>query len=269
VEEIDAANALRRVYPGAVHLSQGDTYVVQTLDLKKRVALARRQNVNYYTETLETSEVRILRTMESKIVGPVQVYYGQVKVRQHIISYRRMQQFTETVLDETPVSLPPDTFETMATWWDMPKGTLDRLNKQGHDWLAAMHAAEHACIGMLPMFAMCDRWDLGWLSINTHPDTGQPQIIVYDAYPGGVGITEKGYRLLPAWWAATLKLIEECPCDGGCPSCVQSPKCGNNNTRLDKDGAAYLLRALLASSTPTLSSSQRTQRLSQKKGATV
>ena len=250
LEEVDAANALRRVYPGAVYLSQGDTYVVQSLDLHKRVALARRQDVNYYTETLETSEVRILRAMQSRIVGPVTAYYGQVKVRQHIISYRRMQQITETVLDETPLSLPADTFETTATWWDMPAATLQALERAGHDWLAAMHAAEHACIGILPLFAMCDRWDTGGLSINTHPDTGSPQIIIYDGYPGGVGITEKGYDLLPEWWAATLRLVEECPCDGGCPSCVQSPKCGNNNTRLDKAGAVILLRALLANSPP-------------------
>ncbi len=248
LEEVDAANALRRVHQGAVYLHQGETYVVDELDLRRRVALARREDVNYYTEAVETSDVRLGQALLSSTVGGVKVHYGDAHVRQHILSYRRLQQFSETVLDETLLTLPPDSFDTRATWWDMPEQTLRALERRGHDWLAAMHAAEHACIALLPLFAMCDRWDIGGLSINIHPDTGKPQIIIYDGYPGGVGITEKGYHILKEWWTATLKLIEECPCEGGCPSCVQSPKCGNNNTRLDKEGAAFLLRALLRDS---------------------
>ena len=246
LEEIDASAAFQRVFPGAVYLHQGETYVVGSLDLRRRVALSRREDVNYYTEAREFSDVRLGGAVAHKLMGKVRVYYGHAKVREQVVSYRRLQQFTETVLDEAPLSLPADTFATMATWWDMPSRALDELGRAGGDWLAAMHAAEHACIGILPLFAMCDRWDIGGLSINVHPDTGKPQIIIYDGYPGGVGITEKGYELLVEWWAATLRLIEECPCEGGCPSCVQSPKCGNNNDRLDKDGAAVLLRALLA-----------------------
>ena len=246
LEEIDASAAFQRVFPGAVYLHQGETCVVEALDLRRRVALSRREDVNYYTEAREFSDVRLGGAVTHKLMGNVRVYYGHARVREQVVSFRRLQQFTETVLDEAPLSLPANTFATMATWWDMPPRALDELGRGGGDWLAAMHAAEHACIGILPLFAMCDRWDIGGLSINVHPDTGKPQIIIYDGYPGGVGITEKGYDLLAEWWAATLRLIEECPCEGGCPSCVQSPKCGNNNDRLDKDGAAVLLRALLA-----------------------
>ncbi len=250
LEEIDAANALRRVYPGAVYLHQGESYVVKDLDLRRRVALARSEDVNYYTEAREASEVRLLEAVATQAIGQTKVHYGRAAVTQRVVSFRRLQQFSETVLDETPLALPADSFETMATWWDIPTAWMEDLRGRMRDPLAAMHAAEHAAIGILPLFAMCDRWDIGGLSINLHPDTNRPQIIIYDGYPGGVGITEKGYHILAEWWAATLKLIEECPCADGCPSCVQSPKCGNNNDRLDKDGAVILLRRLLAEIAP-------------------
>ncbi|NLE76377.1 MAG: DUF1998 domain-containing protein [Chloroflexi bacterium] len=148
------------------------------------------------------------------------------------------------------LDLPPQTFETAALWFDVPAELLGALAAEGRDPAGALHATEHACIGLLPLFALCDRNDIGGLSTARHPDTEQGQVFIYDAYPGGVGIAERGFAQLPELWQAALELIRSCPCRNGCPSCVQSPKCGNNNDPLDKAGAARLLELLLWNSVP-------------------
>jgi DEAD/DEAH box helicase domain-containing protein len=162
-----------------------------------------------------------------------------------VIGYRRIQHFSETVLGEEPLDMPLTEYETVAMWLDVPPELPSLLAARGLDFLGGIHAAEHAAIGILPLFAMCDRWDIGGLSTPRHPDTDAAQIFIYDGFPGGVGIAEKGFELLPELWAATLDVIKACPCSGGCPSCVQSPKCGNFNQPLDKQAAAIILGWLL------------------------
>jgi DEAD/DEAH box helicase domain-containing protein len=173
------------------------------------------------------------------------VYWGAVRVAQQVVGYKRVRQFSEANLGETPLDMPINTFETRALWWDAPPEWKKHLARRGWNYLGGLHAVEHAAIGLLPLFAMCDRWDIGGLSTPRHPDTERPQIFIYDGYPGGVGITEQGFDLLTDLWEATLAAIKDCPCDDGCPSCIYSPKCGNNNEPLDKKAAIWILESLL------------------------
>ena len=143
------------------------------------------------------------------------------------------------------LDLPPQQFITEALWFDLPQKAIDRVTAERLDSAGGLHAVEHAAIALLPLFALCDRNDIGGVSTPFHPDTGKAQIFIYDAYPGGIGIAEKGFDIIADLWAATLHTIEKCPCQDGCPSCVQSPKCGNNNKPLDKEAAKILLEGLL------------------------
>ncbi|MBU1746080.1 MAG: DEAD/DEAH box helicase, partial [Chloroflexi bacterium] len=247
LESIDAATALYQVHPGAVYLHQGESYLVKELDLLSRTAYVVPTEAKFYTQSKDSVDVHIVRSTRSRLVGRAPgtpAYLGVVRVRTQVIGYRKKRQYTDEVLDEVPLNLPPTEFDTVAVWWDLPDKLIRQLKTRGRDVPGGLHAMEHACIGMLPLFAMCDRLDLGGLSTECHVNTGQPQVFVYDAFPGGVGIAEKGFNILEQWWAATLQAIVECPCEDGCPSCVQSPRCGNNNDPLDKDVARIMLEAL-------------------------
>ncbi len=159
--------------------------------------------------------------------------------------FKKKRQFTEEVIGEEFLDLPPQRFYTQALWFSIPEGLQQGLLRERLDFSGGLHAAEHAAIAMLPLFALCDRNDIGGVSTPLHPDTGESGIFIYDAYPGGVGIAERGFELVEKLWRTTLQAITECPCQGGCPSCIQSPKCGNNNKPLDKKAAAAILRGLL------------------------
>jgi DEAD/DEAH box helicase domain-containing protein len=245
LEEIDSATAFRRIHPGAVYLHQGECFVVSELDLRRRVARARPVEADYYTQPREISELSVVRCWREEQVGRAQACYGEVEVTEQVIGYRRKQLFSDSVLGEEDLDLPPRSFETTALWFDVPPVARERVNREELDFQGGLHAVEHAAIGILPLFAMCDRQDIGGLSTPHHADTGKAQIFIYDGFPGGVGITEKGFELLPELWEATLRTIAECPCEAGCPSCIHSPKCGNNNEPLDKAAAVVILRALL------------------------
>ena len=168
-----------------------------------------------------------------------------MRVTTQVVGFRRKQRGSESVLSVEPLDLPPLSYETRSLWFDIPEAAVAELQRRGLDLAGGLHALEHAAIAILPLYAMCDRNDIGGLSTSMHPDTGRAQVFIYDALPGGVGISEKGYQILPDLWRATLQLLRECPCDEGCPSCVQSPKCGNNNQPLDKQAAAVILDALV------------------------
>ena len=169
-----------------------------------------------------------------------------MEVSNTIWGVKKKRRITEEFLGEEILDLPPQVYHTQALWFDIPQVAQDRIMDDHVDFPGGLHAAEHAAIGMLPMFAMCDRADIGGLSTPMHMDTAKPQIFIYDGHPGGVGITEKGFHLIRELWRTTLDALEGCPCEYGCPSCIQSPKCGNNNEPLDKTAARYILEALLA-----------------------
>lgn len=245
IEEMDAATAHFRVHPGAVYLHQGASYVVSELDWREGLALARPMDVDYYTQPRELNNITIVRSLRHHELPLCVAYCGQVRVVSHVVGYARKKQFSDEVLSNEPLDLPPQTFETMAVWWDLPPEMAYLVSREGLDLAGGLHAVEHASISMLPLLAMCDRLDLGGVSTVRHPDTERPLICVYDAYPGGVGLAERGFEALEAWWTATLEAIRNCPCTSGCPSCIHSPKCGNNNEPLDKGAAIHILQMLL------------------------
>lgn len=246
MEELEETTALGRVYPGAVYLHQGESYLIERLDLEHGLAYATPAELDYYTEPREVNSVRVNQTWHSKRLGPSGVCFGELLVTQQVVGYRRLKQQTGEVLLDEPLDLPEQSYLTTGVWFDVPADIMQKVTVQGLDVAGGLHALEHAAIGILPLFAMCDRQDIAGLSTPLHPDTGRAQVFVYDALPGGIGIAEKGYEILRELWSATLTAIRECPCQDGCPSCIQSPKCGNNNQPLDKKAAILILRNLLA-----------------------
>jgi DEAD/DEAH box helicase domain-containing protein len=247
MEVIEGTSALYRVHPGAIYLHQGESFLVRELDLAVGHAILEPVRASYYTQPREINDVRILHAVAQKELGPATATLGQVRVTQQVIGFRRVQQFREETLSLEDLDLPAQTFDTVALWWDVPNAIAARVARRRLNMTGGLHAVEHASIGLLPLFAMCDRWDIGGLSTPHHPDSGTALIFLYDAFPGGVGISEKGFDLLADLWRATYDTVRDCPCDDGCPSCIQSPKCGSNNDPLDKQAAVLILAELLRS----------------------
>ena len=245
LETIEASVAFFQIHPGAVYLHQGESYFVTRLDLTSHTAYAEPTTAAYYTQTKELTDLHIIRVTRNKRCGQVTVYLGEAEVTTTVVGFKKKAQFTEEVIGEDPLDLPPQHFPTVAIWFDLPSEAIVRLTEEQLDFAGGLHAVEHAAIGILPLFALCDRNDIGGVSTPLHPDTGRAQVFIYDAYPGGVGIAEKGFDLIRELWQTTLRVIKECPCQEGCPSCIQSPKCGNNNKPLDKRAAQLLLEGLI------------------------
>jgi len=246
IEDIDADTAFYRVHPGAVHLHMGEPYLITNLDREARIAYARPTSADIYTQPLETSDVHIVRSLESRPVSGTNLYLGQLRVRQQVVGYRRRLQFTGETVSVEPLDLPAQEYITEGFWFHVPDDITGPLQALEMDMAGGLHAVEHACIAMLPLFAMCDRDDIGGLSTPVHPDTGESEVFVYDGLPGGVGIARQGYAVIEDLWRRTRDLIRDCPCTEGCPACIQSPKCGNNNVPLDKAAAVHILTRLLA-----------------------
>ena len=246
IETLEKNNALFFLHTGAVYIHQGESFLVNRLDLIANIAYAEPTTAAYYTVTKEITDLHILNTYLKKKHGQVSVCLGEVEVTTCVTGFKKKAQFTEEVIGEEPLDLPPINFPTTALWFDVPENIIHDIAKAGLDLAGGLHATEHASIAMLPLFAMCDRNDIGGVSTVCHPDSGKAQVFIYDGYPGGVGIAEKGYELVEQLWQATLATIDECPCTDGCPSCIQSPKCGNNNQPLDKKAARMILRKLLS-----------------------
>ena len=244
LETIGAETALSQVHPGAIYLHYGEPYLVMQLDLAAHAAYVVPANAPYYTQARELTDLRVLGALKEKATRQVSSYLGEVEVTNSVVGFRRKLQFTEEVVGEEPLDLPPQRFDTIALWFDIPADATAQIAEARLDFAGGLHALEHCSIAILPLFALCDRNDLGGVSTPLHADTGEAQIFIYDAHRGGTGIAEKGFELVHHLWQETLRVIEECPCDEGCPSCIQSPKCGNNNHPLDKKAAQIILKAL-------------------------
>ena len=244
LETVDSAVAFSQIHPGAVYLHKGDPYLIVRLDIEGRTAWARLHAEPYYTVTRELTDIKVLSLASQRVLHGAEVCLGTVDVSRTVVGFKRKRQLTEEVIADELLDLPTQSFETVALWWEAPEAALAQIDRLKLDLAGGLHAAEHAAIGMLPLFAMCDRADIGGVSTPLHPDTGKPTIFIYDGHPGGIGIAEKGFDLIHELWLTTLRTIEECPCRGGCPSCIQSPKCGNNNNPLDKAAARLLLQRL-------------------------
>jgi DEAD/DEAH box helicase domain-containing protein len=235
-----AETAFSTLHPGAVYLHMGDNYLVNSLDLDSRTALVRPFWDNYHTLPRRETETRILSEDLRTTQGPASLHLGRISVSTRVVAFQKRRLGSEEALGTEELDLPQQEFVTEGMWFTLPLA----LFPQREDLVrlpGAIHAMEHALIALLPLFAMCDRWDIGGLSTNIHPQTGRPTIFVYDGHPGGVGITERGFDRFEDWVAGTARLLGGCPCERGCPSCVQSPKCGNLNEPLHKAGALELL----------------------------
>jgi DEAD/DEAH box helicase domain-containing protein len=242
---VDAGSAHGTAHPGAVYLHQGDSYLVQQLDLDEAVAIVVRAEPDYSTSAREVTDIRITRERRGQSWPAGRLSFGEVQVSHQVVSYLKHRLPGGEVIGEEPLDLPERTLATTAVWWTLTPEALAGCGLAGADLPGAAHAAEHASIGLLPLFATCDRWDIGGVSTAVHPDTGTLTVFVHDGHPGGAGFAERGFETARAWLAATRAAIDSCECVDGCPSCVQSPKCGNQNSPLDKQGAVRLLDVLL------------------------
>lgn len=239
---IDEVFAFSHLHKGAIYLHHGEAYEVTDLKVKAEEALMRLADRGYYTEARSTTDIRLLEDLRSQPVSSgVAVALSRVKVTRQVVSFEKITYRDGKSLGVERLDLPAVEFETVALRFSIPKSA------EGRKWDLAggLHAVEHAAIGMLPLFALCDRADIGGVSTPLHTDTGAPAVFIYDGRPGGIGIAERGYQIIEDLWRTTLQAIEECPCKDGCPGCIQSPQCGTNNYPLDKGVAAALLRELL------------------------
>ncbi|WP_107081797.1 DEAD/DEAH box helicase [Streptomyces sp. SBT349] len=242
---VDAAAAHTAVHEGAVHLHQGHSYVVRELDLEGAVALVERASPPWSTSAREVTDLSVLETDITVPWGDARLGFGSVEVTHQVVSFLRRRLLTGEVLGETRLDLPPRTLRTRAVWWTVTEDQVEAAGVDPEVLPGALHAAEHAAIGMLPLFATCDRWDIGGVSTALHPDTLLPTVFVHDGHPGGAGFAERAFHTARGWLTATRDAIAACECATGCPSCIQSPKCGNGNDPLHKAGAIRLLTELL------------------------
>jgi DEAD/DEAH box helicase domain-containing protein len=237
---VEAERAFTTIHPGAVYLHLGRSYEVERLDLAARRAVVTRFEGDWYTRPKKETELYIERTLEGREVGDgVRLFFGEVSVTEQVIAYQRVSIAEQEPIDIVALELPEQNFATQALWYVIPPAMSGALPPDV--LLGALHATEHGQIAVLPLIAMCDRWDIGGLSTNVHFQTGEATIFIYDGHPGGVGITQRGYEEFERLLGDAGRLIGECPCASGCPSCVQSPKCGNLNDPLHKQGALELI----------------------------
>ena len=243
---VDEARAVSDVHPGAVYVHQGETYLVDELDLSAGVAWLHRASPEYSTRVKRDTDIQILRTRGTRqLAEGVWLADLNVEVSHTVTGFTKRLPGGE-IIDNVPLDYPPKRLRTRAVAYTVAPDVLLDLGLPEPTWPGALHAAEHAAIGLLPLIATCDRWDIGGVSIVQHPDTGLPTVFVYDGYTGGAGFAEKGFADFGRWMAATAEAVGACECEAGCPSCVQSPKCGNGNDPLFKTGALELLRFLAA-----------------------
>jgi DEAD/DEAH box helicase domain-containing protein len=243
---VDSAAAHGSAHTGAVYLHQGESYLVTELDLEESVAMVEAADPDWTTTARDLTDITIVEELRGTQWGRVRLSFGTVDVTRQVVSFLRKRILTGEVLGEEPLDLPPRELRTRAVWWSADAATLAAAQVEPSDVPGAAHAAEHASIGLLPLFATCDRWDIGGVSTALHEDTGECTVFVYDGHPGGAGFAERGYAAAAAWLTATRDAVAACECAAGCPSCVQSPKCGNGNDPLDKAAAVRLLAAVLA-----------------------
>jgi DEAD/DEAH box helicase domain-containing protein len=242
---VEHERAYSTVHEGAVYLHLGESYLVRELDLRSRTALVTPYKGDYYTQAKKETNTAIEETLRAERRCGLELSFGRISVTERVVAYQKKSVRDQSTLETIELDLPETSFETEAVWYVPEPAQLEGLEQMPR-LLSTLHAAEHSMIALLPLWAMCDRWDIGGLSTNLHFQTNEPTVFVYDGHAGGVGITERGFDCFEGWVEDTARMLEGCPCADGCPSCVQSPKCGNLNEMLDKEGALTFLRRLVA-----------------------
>ncbi|SNR39117.1 DEAD/DEAH box helicase [Blastococcus mobilis] len=242
---VDADAAHATVHDGALYVHRGDTFVVDEFDIDGACAVVHPESPEWTTVARDVTDLGIVTIENTRPLGAVTARTGVVDVTNQVVAYQRRRLGTGEVLAEFPLDLPARQLRTRGVWLTFDERAVERAEVDEVELPGALHAAEHAAIGLLPLLATCDRWDLGGLSTALHPDTGTAAIFVYDGHPGGAGFAERGFAVLRQWLQATRATVASCECEAGCPSCVQSPKCGNGNDPLDKAGAVRVLDVVL------------------------
>ncbi len=254
VGTVDGARVFGECHPGAVYLHAGRQYEVATLDLERRRAEVVPADLDYFTSPLAEKQTEILEVLDDVASGGLRAGLGRLRIRERVTGFERKRTLGQEVIDQQPLDLPSVEMECQGLWWHAPEGMAEELALGGRHILGALHAAEHAAIGLFPLLALCDRNDLGGISLAHHPQLGGGGVFVYEGQPGGLGIVKKGFAALAEFLGRVRDHVAACPCESGCPSCVQSPKCGNGNRPLDKPGAVELLARLIDPGATTPSS---------------
>ncbi|MGZ4918900.1 MAG: DEAD/DEAH box helicase [Halobacteriota archaeon] len=242
IETLDTPRAYREAHQGAILLHQSETYVVESFNVKSGIIDVKRADVDYYTEPLTTVDLRVVRELHTASKGALTVSHGIVEVIEQFVGYKVLRY--NQVLAAESLDLPALRFTTAGVWLTLPDASIAHVTERGLDAAGGLHGAEHALIAMMPLHVMCDRWDIGGVSTLFHPDTVGPSIFIYDAFEGGIGLAEKAFELIADLVTTTRELVGGCACDVGCPACIYSPKCGNENTPLDKEATKLLLSQL-------------------------
>jgi DEAD/DEAH box helicase domain-containing protein len=242
IGELSGARVFREAFPGAVYLHRGKQYRVIELDIPKKKAVCRAVSLNYYTQPVSGDTTRIISKSETRNFNGRVFDWGRLRIVQKVMGYDTKRTADGKWISTTPLELPDHTFETEGLWTVVDRDTEREIERHGFDLAGTLHAVEHTVIACMPLFTLCDRGDIGGLSHTGFPDFNLPAIFVYDGHEGGVGLTRRALDIIPEWLEATLRILEECPCESGCPSCVQDAQCGNRNQPLDKQGAKWLLK---------------------------
>jgi len=239
---MDRTQAYREAHTGAIMLHQGETYIVSEMDLATHIVRVTETDVDYYTQPLKQVDLSVIEVQETSVVQGARCAFGEVEVTEQYTSYKIKRK--DTIIGVEPLDLPPITFRTKAFWFVPVPYTEQRITGSNLDLAGGLHGAEHAIIAMMPLHVMCDRWDIGGLSSPSFGENGEPVVFVYDGYEGGIGLAEKAFEILPDIFSSAHELVRDCVCEEGCPSCIYSPKCGNDNQPLDKVAAIIILEDL-------------------------
>jgi DEAD/DEAH box helicase domain-containing protein len=242
--EIDEFRAFRETHPGAIYLHRGKTYIVDSLDLNNRTITISRADVDYYTQVRGYKETEILEVFDQKPVWGAMTHVGRLKVTDQVTEYEIRRIHGKNLIQKVRLDLPPQIFETEGLWFEIPRAIYDAAESKRLDFMGGIHAMEHAAIGIFPLLVMADRNDLGGLASLYHPQLNSAAVFIYDGIPGGAGLNREAFKRADSLLANTLRAIKGCGCESGCPSCVQSPKCGSGNRPIDKAAAVFILERL-------------------------
>ena len=243
LETMDRQQAYREAYKGAVLLHQGETYLVKDLDLKNLIIEIEKKDVDYYTQVMEIADIKILEEAKRKRINQFIVSLGKVEVKEKYIKYKIMKY--DKVLAMENLNLPPLDFKTTALWLTLPEEIREEVKSKGLDFAGGLHGLEHALIGIMPFYVMCDRWDIGGVSVPSYPFVDEAKVFIYDGFEGGIGLMEKAFQITSDIFKMSYELVRDCQCEEGCPACIYSPKCGNGNKPLDKKATEILLEKLI------------------------
>ncbi len=242
---VDGVRAYKECHQGASYIHRGRQYLVDRMNLEKKDIVAHREPLKYFTRARTEKETEIIKVHRSRPKGQFLVRQGELKVTEEVTGYEKRALPGQELLGVFPLELPPNIFETIGFWVEIEPAIKNYIERKGLNFMGGIHAIEHAAIGIFPLFALCDRNDIGGISYPHHPQVGKSAIFIYDGYPGGVGLAARGFEIVLDLLEKTLDLVKGCECEDGCPSCVHSPNCGNGNKPLDKQAAIMILELLL------------------------